>query len=165
MRVRSRLLVAFIFGSLIGAIGTLFIFGQKLDNLYLERAQLYYSNNQKQKEIVRLTDEIEKYAQKDLDRQEQADLIEKFQIELISEQRFKQEDIKEEVATILDPFIGKSMKWISTNPEMLDNMLTDRTIYVSGTGNSTIKVNLSLKYLVFEHSTLRIWVEAKKIEE
>ena len=52
-------------------------------------------------------------------------------MEVISSLRYGQEEIKSQVETLVDPFIGKSVTWISNNPDLLETILRNRTIFLS----------------------------------
>lgn len=160
----ARLVVSFLLGTLLGSIGINFLYGHKLDSLYLERNALYYQTNQKQKEINNLTNELNQIAKKDAHRRENSDRILKVQVEVENDLRFAQEEVKEEIEKIVDPFIGKSMQWISNNPDLLDTLLKERTIEVKNNSSNpgTVQIQLQLKYIAFLDSTLKIWVLAQE---
>lgn len=160
-RVLIRVAVSFFFGLIAGMVAMLLWTGQKLDSLYLERSALYYANNQKNKEILRLQEELDRDAR----RQESSEQIHKVQVEVISPLRYGQEEIKEQVETLVDPFIGKSVTWISNNPDLLDTILRNRTIFLSDDNNRKTEIHLRLKYIAFIESTLKIWVEALEAAE
>ncbi|WP_143085279.1 hypothetical protein [Planifilum fulgidum] len=156
-----RMAVSFFFGLIAGMVAMLLWTGQKLDGLYLERSALYYANNQKNKEILRLQQELDKDAR----RQESSEQIHKIQVEVISSLRYGQEEIKSQVETLVDPFIGKSVTWISNNPDLLETILRNRTIFLSDDNNRKTEIRLRLKYIAFIGSTLKIWVEALETAE
>jgi hypothetical protein len=135
--------------------------GQKMDSLYLERSALYYANNQKNKEILRLQEELDKDAR----RQESSEEIQKIQVDVISSLRYGQEEIKTQVESLVEPFIGKSVTWISNNPDLLDTILRNRTVFLSDDNNRKTEIRLQLKYIAFIDSTLKIWVEAEEKAE
>jgi hypothetical protein len=155
-RALLRVAVTFLFGLMTGTVAMLLLIGQKVDSLYLERSALYYANNQKNKEIIRLQEELDKDAR----RRENAERIQKIQVEVVSSLRFGQEEIKEQVEKLVDPFIGKSVTWISNNPDLMDTILQDRTVFLSDNNRKT-EIRLRLKYVAFVDSTLKIWVEAR----
>lgn len=156
-----RLAVSFFFGLIAGMVAMLLLMGQKMDNLYLERSALYYANNQKNKEILRLQKELDKDAR----RHETSEQIQKIQVDVITSLRYGQEEIKEQVETLVEPFIGKSVTWISNNPDLLDTILRNRTVVLSDDNNRKTEIHLHLKYIAFIESTLKIWVEARMSEE
>jgi hypothetical protein len=160
-RMMIRVAVSFFFGLITGMVAMLLWTGQKLDGLYLERSALYYANNQKNKEILRLQEELDKDAR----RQENSEQIHKIQVEVISPLRYGQEEIKAQVETLVDPFIGKSVTWVSNNPDLLDTILRNRTIFLSDDNNRKTEIRLRLKYIAFIESTLKIWVEALEAAE
>lgn len=138
-----------------------FFHGQKLDSLYLERDALYYANNQKNKEILLLREDIDKQAKQHARQHENSDRIEKVAVEVESEEAFGQEAIKEKVEEILQPFVGKSIHWVSNNPDVLDNMLKERSIQ----GKNKTKLEIRLKYLAFLDTQLKIWVQAREVSD
>jgi hypothetical protein len=160
-RMLIRIAVTFFFGLITGMVIMLLWTGQKMDSLYLERSALYYANNQKNKEILRLQEELDKDAR----RQESSEAIQKTQVEVISSLRYGQEEIKAQVENLVEPFIGKSITWISNNPDLLDAILRNRTVLLSDDNNRKTEIHLRLKYIAFVESTLKIWVEAyEKVE-
>ena len=86
-------------------------------------------------------------------------------MEVISSLRYGQEEIKSQVETLVDPFIGKSVTWISNNPDLLETILRNRTIFLSDDNNRKTEIHLRLKYIAFIGSTLKIWVEALEAAE
>jgi hypothetical protein len=153
-----RIAVTFFFGLITGMVAMLVLIGQKMDSLYLERSALYYANNQKNKEILRLQEELDKDAR----RQENSEQIQKIQVEVVSSLRYGQEEIKAQVENLVEPFIGKSVTWISNNPDLLDTILRNRTVFLSDDNNRKTEIHLQLKYIAFVESTLKIWVEARE---
>ncbi|MGI6125461.1 MAG: hypothetical protein ACOYEF_00690 [Planifilum sp.] len=160
-RTLIRVAVAFFFGLITGMVVMLLWTGQKMDSLYLERSALYYANNQKNKEILRLQEELDKDAR----RQESSEEIQKIQVDVISSLRYGQEEIKTQVESLVEPFIGKSVTWISNNPDLLDTILRNRTVFLSDDNNRKTEIRLQLKYIAFIDSTLKIWVEAEEKAE
>ncbi|QKG83936.1 hypothetical protein GXN76_05225 [Kroppenstedtia pulmonis] len=158
-----RLGITFLFGIMAGAAIMILLYGQKLDSLYLERAALYYGINQKQKEIMSIRGELDKHAEQDARRREISERIQKVQVEVDSSERFGEEVIKEKVTTILQPFIGKSIHWVSNDPAVLDTMLKERTIRLPDQNKTTLQ--LGLKYIAFVDSQLKVWVTAREISE
>jgi biopolymer transport protein ExbB/TolQ len=156
-----RLWIVFSLGILAGAVMMTFFYGQKLDSLYLERDALYYANNQKNKEIRRLREEFDKQAEQHARRSQHSDRIEKVTVEVESEEAFGQEAIKEKVEEILQPFIGKSIHWVSSNPDVLDTMLKERSVQ----GKNKTELEIRLKYLAFLDTQLKVWVQAREISD
>ncbi|GGE17300.1 hypothetical protein GCM10011571_18720 [Marinithermofilum abyssi] len=161
---RLRLLVSFILGILCGAVWMTLLYGQTLDGLYLERDAIYYANNQKLKEIQLLQQELNKYAEQDAHRRETSSKIQKIAVEVESSEKFGQELIKEKVEEIVEPFRGKSVEWVSNNPDVLDTLFKERTIRLSEQ-NRPVELKIELKYLAFIDNTLKIWVKAREISE
>lgn len=159
---KAPLFVSFLLGVLFGSIGINFLYGHKLDSLYLERNALYYQTNQKQKEINNLAAELNKMAKKNSD--QNSDRILKVQVEVENDLRFAQEEVKSEVEKIVEPFIGKSSQWVSNNPDLLDTLLKERTIEIKNSNSNTgaVHIQLQLKYVAFLDSTLKIWVMAQE---
>src|SRR5690606_33654011 len=160
-RTLIRVAVAFFFGLITGMVVMILWTGQKMDRLYVERYALDYANNQKNKETLRLQEELDKDAR----RQESSEEIQKIQVEVISSLRYGQEEIKTQVESLVEPFIGKSVTWISNNPDLLDTILRNRTVFLSDDNNRKTEIRLQLKYIAFIDSTLKIWVEAEEKAE
>ncbi|PTM58062.1 hypothetical protein [Desmospora activa] len=161
-RVRHlRLWIIFSLGILVGAVIMTLFYGKKLDSLYLERDALYYANNQKNKEILLLREDIDKQAKRHARQNEDSDRIEKVAVEVESEEAFGQEAIKEKVEEILQPFVGKSIHWVSNNPDVLDTMLKERSIQ----GKNKTKLEIQLKYLAFLDTQLKVWVQAREVSD
>ncbi|MFC4075782.1 hypothetical protein [Salinithrix halophila] len=155
-----RLLVAFFFGILAGSIIMTFLFGEKLESLYLERETLYYEHNRKIKKIQLLQQDLDKHAEQDARRQQSAEYIEQIQVEIDSSEKFNQDKIKTEVESILKPFLNKSVHWVSNDPAVLDTMLKNRVVKLPGKNTSPLQ--LQLKYLAFINSELKVWVIARE---
>lgn len=153
-----RLWIVFCLGILAGSVIMTFFYGQKLDSLYLERDALYYANNQKNKEIRLLREDMNKQAEQHA-RRENSDRIEKVVVEVESDEAFGQEAIKEKVEEILQPFVGKSIHWVSNNPDVLDTMLKERSVH----GKNKTELEIQLKYLAFLDNQLKVWVQAREI--
>lgn len=162
-RLHPRLWVVFILGLLIGAAGMLVFLGRKLDSFYLERDAMYYANNQKQKEILRLKAELDRLTNEESRRRETAGKIRKIQVEVLSPQRFGQETIKAEVEKLLQPFVGKPIEWLGRNPDLLDTVLQGRTIRLSDPKASTMQ--LDVKYVTLVDSDLKVWIEARDLSQ
>jgi hypothetical protein len=158
-RPHPRIWVVFILGTLIGATGMLVYLGEKLDSFYLERDAMYYANNQKQKEILRLKTELDRLTHEESKRRETAGKIRKIQVEVLTPQRFGQETIKAEVEKLLQPFVGKSIEWLGRNPDLLDTVLQDRTIRLSDPKASAVQ--LRVKYVTLVDSDLKVWIDAR----
>ncbi|MDR6226646.1 hypothetical protein [Desmospora profundinema] len=156
-----RLWIVFGLGILAGSVIMTFFYGQKLDSLYLERDALYYANNQKNKEIRLLREDMDKQAERHARRNQNSDQIEKVAVEVESDEAFGQEAIKEKVEEILQPFVGKSIHWVSNNPDVLDTMLKERSIQ----GKNKTQLEIRLKYLAFLDTQLKVWVQAREISD
>ncbi|SMO33253.1 hypothetical protein [Melghirimyces algeriensis] len=156
-----RIAVSLALGMMAGLAIMNLLYGEKLDALYLERNNLYYRNNEKFKKIQML--------EKDLDKRNDNQYIgQDISVEVQlpeNESRFYQDQLRQEVQELMQPFVGKSVHWISDHPEVLDSMLGKRIIQLEGdqTGTHTPKVfHLKLKYLTFVGSKLKIWVIAQE---
>ncbi|OYD08421.1 hypothetical protein [Paludifilum halophilum] len=159
-----RLMVSFLFGTIAGAALMTLLYGQKLDSLYLERDTLYYSNNQKNKELQQIRGELDKHAEQDARQRANSEQIQKVQVEVETDEPFHEEEIKEKVRSILEPFIGKSIHWVSNDPSVLDTMLKERTIQLPDK-NKKAMIQLQLKYIAFIDSQLKIWVNAREVSD
>jgi ribosome-associated translation inhibitor RaiA len=152
-----RSLVMFLIGLMIGSSLFLFFYGQKIDSLLSERNAIYYANNQKYKEILKLQEEIAQLTRKGERHRESEDLIQKIIVEVNSNQPYITDAVKTQVEEKLSPFLNKSMQWISNNPDIIELVLEKQQIVINDGQNT--KVEIHLKYISFYKSTLKIWVE------
>lgn len=138
-----RVVVAFLLGVLFGSSGMNFLYGQKLDALYLERNILIYRNNEKSREINTL--------RKDLDKHAGPQFIRRIPVEVDAsdmDNGFVEERIRERVQKTLQPFLGKPIHWVKDNPDVVDNMLKDRLLQIQQ-DKETHHIKVRLKYMVF----------------
>src|SRR5699024_2706757 len=153
--------VAFLFGLIGGFTAMNLLYGQKLDSLYLERNNLYYRNNEKYKKIQMLEKDLNKHHDTQYIGQDVS-----VEVELpTNESQFYQDKIRKEIQEILQPFVGKSVHWVSDNPEVLDTMMAKRIIQIDQDqkGTATSKsFQIRLKYLTFVGTKLKIWVVAQE---
>ncbi|PTX63259.1 hypothetical protein C8P63_104104 [Melghirimyces profundicolus] len=163
-----RVLVTFLFGVVAGLTVMNLLYGEKLDALYLERNHLYYRNNEKYKKIQALEKDLNKHT-------DNLTIGQDISVEVKlpeNESRFYQDKIQQEVQSIMHPFVGKSVHWVSDNPEVLDSLLEKRIIQIQDEKKPTNPpkiFHLKLQYLTFVGSKLKVWVVAhekpKEIEE
>ncbi|RAL26847.1 hypothetical protein [Thermoflavimicrobium daqui] len=152
----------FLFGMITGASLFLFLYSQKIDSLYLERDAIYFANNQKYKRILKLEQEITKLSQqKSPQTAHQPETIKKIIVEVDSEQRFGTEMIKAQVESLLEPFLDKSMDWVSNNPQLVESVLLKKPIPIDEESSQTVQVYV--KYLSFHQQTLKIWVSTEEV--
>lgn len=155
-----RVFVAFLLGVLAGSSLMNFLYGKKLDALYLDRNILIYRNNEKSREINTL--------RKDLNKHSEPQFIRRIQVEVDStdiENGFVEERIREKVQQILQPFIGKPTHWVKDNPDVVDDMLKDRILQIQQ-DKETHHIRIRLKYLVFNGlDELKVWVVASEKPE
>jgi hypothetical protein len=156
-RAWVMLLLGFLFGN--GLF--LLLYGQKIDGLLSERNALYYANNQKYKEILKLQEEALQLARKGERHQENKDRIQKIIVEVDSEQSVIIDLVKEQLEKKLTPFLGKSMQWISNNPDLIELILEKEQIVIDEA--QKLKVEVHLKYVSFYDETLKIWVQTKDV--
>ncbi len=157
VKKNRRPLVAFLLGLLAGFSIFLFLFSQQLDSLYLERDAIYFANNQKYKQIQKLEQELNKQAQwQSRSATDQEEKIKKISVEVDSEQRFGTEMIKAQVEALLEPFLDKSMQWVSNNPQLVASVLMKKPIPINEEQNQ--EVEISIKYLTFYQETMKVWV-------
>ncbi|MBA4541598.1 MULTISPECIES: hypothetical protein [Thermoactinomyces] len=157
----KRSWVMFFIGIIFGGSIFLFLYGQKIDSLLSERNAIYYANNQKYKEILKLQEEIENLTRKGEKREEKEDRIEKIIVEVNSDQPYITDAVKTQVEEKLSPFLNKSMQWISNNPDIIELILDKQPIVIDGAQKS--KVEIHLKYISFYRSTLKIWITASDL--
>ncbi|SDW97208.1 hypothetical protein SAMN05444487_10877 [Marininema mesophilum] len=156
-----RLIVAFVLGIIIGCITMTISYGAKLEGLYAERETLYYEYNQRVKKIQLLQQDLDKRAQQNARQQEGSQIIKQIQVEIDSPVKFNQSIVKTEVETILKPFLNKSVRWVSSDPALLDTMLKKRLVKLPDKNT----VEIRLKYLAFFDSELKVWVSAREISD
>lgn len=157
----GRALVMFLLGVCTGAAFFLILYAEKLDGLYRERDAIYYANNQKYKEIMKLKEEMADLTRKGAYRKNYEETIKKIEVEIDSEQPIGPEsDIKSKVEEMMKPFIDKPMDWVIKNPDMVALVLRQPIAI-----DKEQKFQLSVKYLSFYHSTLRIWVHVEEISD
>lgn len=159
VRKNGRAFVMFFLGICIGGAMILFLYGEKIDGFILERNAIYYANNQKYKEILKLQEELGSLTEKGRNQTQQKEIIKKIKVEVDFEDRLGTEAIVEQVEKMLDPFLDKSMKWVSDNPDLVEIVINNQTIPIHEQGE---KVKLHVKYLSLYDSTLKIWVKAEK---
>jgi hypothetical protein len=162
IRENGRSIVLFLLGCLAGGILFLLLYAQKLDSLYLERDAIYYANNQKHKQILKLQQEIGELERKGRPSFE-TDKIKNISVEVSSEQRFGAETIKAQVESLLEPFIDKPMQWVSNNPELVESVLQKKPIPIDS--NQQQQVQVHVKYISFYGSTLKIWITTEEISK
>ncbi|SFS71014.1 hypothetical protein [Marininema halotolerans] len=156
-----RLIVAFLLGILIGFVTMTFTYGSKLEGLYAERETLYYEYNQRVKKIKLLQQDLDKRAAQNARQREGSQIIKQIQVEVDSPVKFNQSLVKAEVETILKPFLNKSVRWVSSDPALLDTMLKKRIVKLPDKNT----VEIRLKYLAFFDSELKVWVSAREISD
>jgi ribosome-associated translation inhibitor RaiA len=161
LKKNRRALVMFLLGFLIGNGLFLLLYGEKIDGMLSERNAMYYANNQKYKEILKLQEEIVRLAQKGERYRENQDRIQKIVVEVDSEQSVITDLVKEQIEKKLTPFLGKSMQWISNNPDLIEVILEKEQIVIDE--SQKLKVEVHLKYVSFYDETLKIWIQTKDI--
>ncbi len=157
----GRAWVMFLLGVCTGAASFLILYAEKLDGMYHERDAIYYANNQKYKEIMKLKEELAELTRKGAYQKSYEETIKKIEVEVDSEQPIGPEsDIKSKVEEMMEPFIDKPMDWVIKNPDMVALALKQPIAI-----DKEQKFQLSVKYLSFYHSTLRIWVQVDEISD
>jgi mannitol-specific phosphotransferase system IIBC component len=161
LKKNRRSFVMFLLGVVTGSSVFLILYGQKLDGLLSERNTIYYANNQKYKEILKLEKEIEQLTKKGNRRQDEEERIKKIVVEVDAEQPFISDAVKTRIEKKLSPFLDKSMQWISNNPDIIELILEKEQVTIDDTQRT--KVEVHLKYVSLYDETLKIWLEAKSL--
>lgn len=155
-----RCFVMFIIGVAVGAGLFLFLYGKKIDGLLSERNAIYYANNQKYKEIIKLKEELNQYThKKPVD--EQQETIKKIIVEVEHDQPYVVDAVKIKVEEKLSSFINKSIHWLGNNPDLVEILLEKNQIVIDP--QQQLKIQIHLKYISFYDSILRIWVKAEEL--
>ncbi|MBA4495271.1 hypothetical protein ACFO25_00135 [Paenactinomyces guangxiensis] len=163
LKKNSRALVMFLLGIFVGGGFMLFLYAKKIDSLYRERDAIYYANNQKHKEIMKLHEELANMTEKGTYRQKENEKIKKIQVEVDSERAVGAEAIKAKVEEMMEPFLEKSMEWMSSNPDLVALVLEKQPIPIDE--EEKVKFQIHVKYLSFYRSNLKIWVKAEEISD
>lgn len=161
LKKNRRSFVMFLLGVVTGSSFFLILYGQKLDGLLSERNTIYYANNQKYKEILKLEKEIEQLTKKGSRSQNEEERIKKIVVEVDAEQPFISDTVKAQIEKKLSPFLDKSMHWISNNPDIIELILEKEQVTIEDTQHT--KVEVHLKYVSLYNETLKIWLEAKSL--
>lgn len=161
LKKNRRALVMFLLGILLGNGLFLLLYGEKIDGMLSERNALYYANNQKYKEMLKLQEEMVQLARKGERSRESQDLIRKIVVEVDSKQSVITDLVKEQIEKKLTPFLGKSMQWISNNPDLIELILEKEQVAIDEA--QKLKVEVHLKYVSFYDGTLKIWIQTKDI--
>jgi hypothetical protein len=162
LKRNARALVMFCLGLLIGGGAFLFASAYKIDGYLRERSAVYYANNQKMKEILKLQEELGRLSHpRELPTENEK--IKKIRVEVLSERPILAEAIQSQVEEKLRPFLGKSSSWVSNNPDLVETVLEKQEIHIDETQH--IRVRIHVKYLSFYRSSLKIWVKAEEISD
>lgn len=162
VRRNGRAFVMFLIGFLLGGGTFLVIYAQKVDAYLSERNVIYYANNQKYKEILKLQGEIARLTRSREDLGKEADRIKKIDVEVRSDQPAVIDAVKSLLEEKLSPFLDKSMQWISNNPDLVELILEKNRLEIDK--ERRFKVEVHLRYLSFHNSTMKIWVDVKEID-
>ncbi len=158
-----RCFVMFMLGIIAGSSFFLILYGQKLDGLLSERNAIYYANNQKYKEILKLQKELDQLSKKGSRTQEENERIKKIMVEVDAEQSFITDAVKARIEKKLSPFLNKSMQWVSNNPDILELILEKEQVAIEDSQKT--KVEIHLKYVSLYDKTLKIWLEVQDLTD
>lgn len=156
-----RCFVMFLLGIIAGSSFFLILYGQKLDGLLSERNAIYYANNQKYKEILKLQKELAQLSKKGNRTQKDEERIKKIMVEVDAEQSYVTDAVKAQIEKKLAPFLDKSMQWISNNPDILELILEKEQVTIEDMQKT--KVEVHLKYVSLYDETLKIWLEVQDL--
>ncbi|MBA4601589.1 hypothetical protein [Thermoactinomyces mirandus] len=156
-----RCFVMFLLGIIAGSSFFLFVYGQKIDGLLSERNAIYYANNQKYKEIMKLQKELEQLSKKGSSAQKEEKRIKKIMVEVDAEQSYITDAVKAQIEKKLAPFLDKSMDWIGNNPEILELILEKEQVIIEDSQKTRVEVHL--KYVSLYDETLKIWLKVEDL--
>lgn len=142
---RFKELAWFILGALLGAVAVVGWTGKQMDTLYLEKNQL-------EQEIATLQEELHSLASR-LENGEKSQVIEKLQFTVEgAPDGFSETEIVRRLQEIGKYIIGKEVRTIAENPEMLFYFFDDRMLYVNDRW-----LRIQTKAVSISHVT-RLWL-------
>mgnify|MGYP001248721551 CR=1 FL=1 len=138
----------FILGALLGAVAVAGWTGKQMDALYLQKTQLEQEIATLQEELASLTSRLENGEKKQL--------IEKLQFTVEgAPDGFSETEIVRRLQEIGKYFIGKEVRAMGENPEMLFYFFDDRMLYINDRW-----LNIDTKAVSISHVT-HVWLEVK----
>ena len=145
---RFKELAWFILGALLGAVAVVGWTGKQMDTLYLEKNQL-------EQEIATLQEELHSLASR-LENGEKSQVIEKLQFTVEgAPDGFSETEIVRRLQEIGKYIIGKEVRTIAENPEMLFYFFDDRMLYVNDRW-----LRIQTKAVSISHVT-RLWLTVR----
>ncbi len=151
----------FLVGFMLGGGCFLLLYAHRVDSYLSERNVMYYSNNQKQKEILKLQEQIAKLGQRG--NEDDDERIRNIDVEVRSDQPAISDAAKAELEQRLSPFLDKSMEWISNNPELVEMTLEKSRIELGH--ERPVKLAVHLRWLSFHRGTMKLWVDVEEVSD